>query len=108
MITEVRVKVNGVACVRCQLPGKLKKFGQSPRARRRWPSAFVVDYGRLQGKYCTFCVVALHPRRKEVSRPADRCEVAEVAHLLPHRTCAKLTVAKSREDLTVATLTMAM
>src|SRR5690554_4201774 len=77
MITEVRMKGNGVGVVDVSFP-EIEKFDNLPEPGADGPSAFV---SIMEGcsKYCTFCVVP-YTRGEEVSRPADDV-IAEVAHL---------------------------
>ena len=77
MITEVRMKGDGVGVVDVSFP-EIEKFDRLPEPGAKGPSAFV---SIMEGcsKYCTFCVVP-YTRGEEVSRPVDDV-IAEVAHL---------------------------
>src|SRR5690606_35833006 len=92
MISEVRMKGNGVGVVDVSFP-EIEKFDNLPEPGADGPSAFV---SIMEGcsKYCTFCVVP-YTRGEEVSRPVDDV-IAEVAHLRSEEHTSEL---QSRENL---------
>src|SRR5690554_5657540 len=77
MISEVRMKGNGVGVVDVSFP-EIEKFDNLPEPGADGPSAFV---SIMEGcsKYCTFCVVP-YTRGEEVSRPFEAV-MDEVIHL---------------------------